>query len=188
MRSAIRSHRCRVAITILYILLATVIAGMAGQVGEAGRASSGEADELILQQAEVPVSGYWASGSPTGIVRSDGVYAVAETYTHSDPYKSYGNAELHRYVDIKIEVYENETDARKQYELVDRLFGTPVSFEGREYLKVDIERGVGIAYYVCHGDMCIGFVTNDSEAVLQQFVRAFWAKFARLRAAELADS
>lgn len=187
MRLAIRSHKVRLAIIVLYVLLMPLIAGVAGQVGEAGRASGDMAGELILSQAEVPVDGYWASGSPVGITRSDGVYVVAETYTQSDPYKTYGDADLHRYVDIKIEVYEDEGGARRQYELVDRLFGTPVSVENREYLRVDIERGVGVAYYACHEEMCIGFVTNDSEPVLQQFVRAFWAKFARLHGPASAD-
>lgn len=187
MRLTIRSHKFRLAIIVLYVLLVPVIAGMAAQVGQAGRASNGAVDELILRQTEVPVGGYWASGSPVGITRSDGVYVVAETYTQSDPYKTYGGADLHRYVDIKVEVYQDQRDAYKQYELVDRLFGTPVTFEGREYLRVDIERGVGVAYYACHEEMCLGFVTNDSEAVLQQFVRAFWAKFARLHGPASAD-
>ncbi len=185
MRLAIRSYKLRLVIIILYLMLMPVIAGMAGQVGEAGQASNDAVDELILMQTEVPVGGYWASGSPVGITRSDGVYVVAETYTQSDPYKTFGGADLHRYVDIKVEVYQDQRDAHKQYELVDRLFGEPISFEGREYLRVDIERGVGVAYYACHEEICLGFVTNDSEAVLQQFVRAFWAKFARLRAAAL---
>jgi hypothetical protein len=174
-----RSQKIQAAGTLCYVLVVLLVAGAAADMGKQ-RQDRSAADRLILEQTDVPVAGYWASGSPASITRSDGVYVVAETYVHSDAYKTHGEADLHRYVDIKIEMYASEKDAREQYERVDRLFGSPILIDDREYLKVDIERGVGIAYYTLNREMCIGFVTNASESVLQQFVEAFWDRYNRL--------
>lgn len=146
------SQKIQAAGVLCYILVVLLVAGAAADMGKTPLDRSA-ADELILDQGDVPVIGYWASGSPASITRSDGVYIVAETYVHSDPYKIHGDADLYRYVDIKIEMYASEEDAREQYERVDRLFGSPILIDGREYLRVDIERGVGVVYYILHRDV-----------------------------------